>query len=103
MVLLTAHRQDRVAHDQTDRVVVGGGREDPVVAEPAEHAVITEQHPLVARSQFLRHPFGVHEGAVPDRIGAPHVLEEEVRAGFAGEVKGDRLVVGIGAQRHCRS
>ena len=33
VVFFAAHRQDGVAHHQTDRLVVGGRSEDPVVAE----------------------------------------------------------------------
>ena len=55
VVLLAAHRQDGVAHDQADCLVVGGRGEDAVVAEDLEHRVVAEQHPLVAGPQFLRH------------------------------------------------
>ena len=97
VVFLAAHRQDRVAHHQADGLLVGGRGEDPVVAERLKHAVIAEQHPLVVRPQFLRHLMSGPQRAVPDRIGAPHVFEERIGAGFTGEVESDGLAAGVGA------
>ena len=106
MMFFAAHREDGVAHHQTDRLVVLGGGEDFVVSEGLEDAVIAEQHPFVGRFQLRGQQVAVHHGPVEHRIGAAHVLEIGVRAGFAGGVEDDRLVRNIGvfsAQRHCRS
>lgn len=106
VVLLAAHRQDGVAHHQTNGFVVFGRGEDAVVAEGVEDVVVVEQDPLVLGAQFFRHLRGVRQAAMPHRIGTPHLFEERVRAGFTGEVEGEGLTLGIeaiGAERHQRS
>ena len=64
-----------------------------VVAERLKYRVVTEEDPLVARPQFLRHLRLVGQAAMPDRIGTPHVFEEWIGAGLTGEVEGDGLAV----------
>jgi hypothetical protein len=98
VVLLAMHAKNGRAEHQPDGLVVHLRPVHVVIAEGREDAFEVEEGPLFGGRQPGRRHGRVHERAAPHRLCLAHVLEEAVW--IARQIRGPRLVVRIGADRH---